>query len=338
LHFQGGSSHDAPPMNRLDAFGLLVPALLIGCEQQKTTADEPPTAASVSEAKTPAPAPSVKRPPLPRETAAIPAPPDVAAAPGDAEKTPTGLASKILTSGTGTEKPAPQDTVKVHYTGWSKDGNMFDSSVTRGSPTSFRLNQVIPGWTEGLQLMVQGEKRRLWIPSKLAYGDVPRRPGAPSGDLVFDVELLEIVKAPEPPKPPPNLKKPPATAKKTASGLAHEVLVAGTGPQPKETDWVVVHYTGWTSDGQMFDSSVTREQPATFRLNQVVKGWTEGVQLMKVGGKSRLYIPADLAYGDKPTRPGAPSGPLVFEIELIAIKPQPGARPPPPTAPAATSK
>ena len=69
---------------------------------------------------------------------------------------------------------------------------MFDSSVTRGEPTSFGLNQVIPGWTEGVQLMVVGEKTRFWIPGKLAYGDEPKRPGAPSGQLTFDVELLDI--------------------------------------------------------------------------------------------------------------------------------------------------
>ncbi len=77
----------------------------------------------------------------------------------------------------------------VHYTGWTTDGKMFDSSVVRGQPASFPLNQVIRGWTEGLRLMVEGEKRRLWIPEKLAYGG---RAGAPQGMLVFDVELISI--------------------------------------------------------------------------------------------------------------------------------------------------
>ncbi len=75
----------------------------------------------------------------------------------------------------------------------------------------------------------------------------------------------------------------------------------------------------------MFDSSVARGQPLSFQLNQVIKGWTEGVQLMKVGGKARFWIPGDLAYGDKPTRPGAPSGMLVFDIELLGINGQPAA-------------
>ena len=118
----------------------------------------------------------------------IPAPPDVAAPPSDAEKSPSGLASKVLTAGTGTTHPRASDSVTVHYTGWTTDGNMFDSSVSRGAPSTFPLNRVIGGWTEGLQLMVVGEKRRFWIPENLAYGG--RRP--PLGRLVFDVELLAI--------------------------------------------------------------------------------------------------------------------------------------------------
>ena len=118
-------------------------------------------------------------------------PSDVSAVPENAEQTDSGLASRVLKAGTGTENPAAADTVTVHYSGWTTDGKMFDSSVKRGKPTSFPLNRVIKGWTEGLQLMVEGEKRRFWIPAKLAYGEHPRG-GAPSGMLVFDVELLKI--------------------------------------------------------------------------------------------------------------------------------------------------
>ena len=118
----------------------------------------------------------------------MPAPLDVAAPPSDAEKSSSGLASKVLTAGTGTTYPRASDSVTVHYTGWTTDGSMFDSSVSRGEPSTFPLNRVIRGWTEGLQLMVVGEKRRFWIPEDLAYGGT--RP--PLGMLVFDVELLAI--------------------------------------------------------------------------------------------------------------------------------------------------
>ncbi|MEB2314036.1 MAG: FKBP-type peptidyl-prolyl cis-trans isomerase [Sorangiineae bacterium] len=251
--------------------------------------------------------------------ASIPAPPDVAAPPADAQKTASGLATKVLTKGTGTAHPGENDRVEVNYTGWTTDGKMFDSSVTRGQPASFGVGQVIRGWTEGLELMVEGEKRRFWIPAALAYGDRPRG-GAPSGALTFDVELLRIIPAPKPPEVPADVKAPPKDAKKTASGLAYKVITKGKGKRhPAATDRVTVNYSGWTTDGKMFDSSVTRGVPATFSLNQVIKGWTEGVQLMTEGEKVRFWIPGKLAYGDEP-RPGRPSGMLVFDIELITIQ------------------
>jgi FKBP-type peptidyl-prolyl cis-trans isomerase len=122
----------------------------------------------------------------------IEVPKDVAAPPKNASKTVSGLAYVVLGKGHGKRHPRPSDRVRVHYSGWMTNGKMFDSSVARGEPTSFRLDGVIKGWTEGLQLMVVGEKRRFWIPGELAYGNTPRRPGLPAGMLVFDVELLEI--------------------------------------------------------------------------------------------------------------------------------------------------
>lgn len=122
-------------------------------------------------------------------TESIAAPADVAAPPADAERTSSGLASRVLSAGSGTEHPTATSTVQVHYTGWTTDGEMFDSSVARGEPIAFPLDGVIAGWTEGLQLMVEGETRRLWIPEALAYQG---RPGRPAGMLVFDVQLIDI--------------------------------------------------------------------------------------------------------------------------------------------------
>jgi peptidylprolyl isomerase len=136
--------------------------------------------------------------------------------------------------------------------------------------------------------------------------------------LVFDDKLLDTTPAPKPPPVPSDVKAAPASAKKTASGLAYRVLAPGTGSaHPTAASNVTVHYSGWTTDGKMFDSSVMRGQPASFGLGNVIKGWTEGVQLMTKGEKARFWIPGPLAYGDKPTRPGAPAGTLVFDIELI---------------------
>jgi len=122
-------------------------------------------------------------------------PPDVKAPPKDATVEKDGLATKVLTKGTGTVHPTRANSVTVKYAGWTTDGKMFDSSYSRGEPATLGVSAVIPGWAEALQLMVEGEKRRVWIPENLAYGG---KPGAPAGMLVFDIELLKIADAAAP--------------------------------------------------------------------------------------------------------------------------------------------
>jgi peptidylprolyl isomerase len=253
------------------------------------------------------------------DSTAISAPDDVAAPPVDAEKTASGLASKILTPGKGTTHPTKTDLVTVHYTGWTTDGKMFDSSLSKGKPATFPLDKVIAGWTEGVQLMVAGEKRRFWIPQELAYKG---KEGRPVGMLVFDVELISFKPAApketsaDPTKAPDDVQRPPGEAKRTGSGLSYKILKPGAGARhPEATSSVTVHYSGWTTDGKLFDSSYARQEPATFRLNRVIPGWTEGVQLMVEGEKRRFWIPEPLAYAGT----GPVSGDLVFDIELIKI-------------------
>jgi peptidylprolyl isomerase len=111
------------------------------------------------------------------------------AIPSDAQKTPSGIAWTVLKPGTGTEHPTPTSRVLVHYTGWTMDGKEFDSSVRKNQPLDYPLNRLIPGWVEGVQLMVKGEKRKFWIPGKLAYDGMA---GRPQGTLVFEIELLDF--------------------------------------------------------------------------------------------------------------------------------------------------
>jgi peptidylprolyl isomerase len=241
----------------------------------------------------------------------IPAPDDVAAPAADAEVTASGLASKVLQPGTGSEHPGPDSWVRVHYTGWTADGEMFDSSVVRQQIILLPLDSVIDGWTEGLQLMVEGEQRRLWIPEDLAYDG---REDRPQGMLVFDVELIEIVREPETPE---HLESPPPDAEVHKKGLASKVLRAGEGDRhPKPRSVVSVRYTGWTTDGEIFDSTHRTGQPVSLGLHQVIRGWTEGVQLMVEGEKRRFWIPANLAYKGVE---GKPQGMLIFDVELVAI-------------------
>ena len=248
--------------------------------------------------------------------AGLPAPPDVAAPPADAQRTASGLASKVLSPGTGTDHPGQNDAVKVNYTGWTTDGKMFDSSVApmqpgrKPEPITLSLGHVIPGWTEGLQLMVVGEKRRFWIPQELAYAG---KPGAPAGMLVFDVELLDITPGP---KPPADVAAAPADAEKTADGLATKVMQPGTGKEhPGPNDGVHVNYSIWQPDGKLLDA--TKDKPAARPVSGFMDGWAEGIQLMVTGEKRTLWVPSALA---GPGRPGGPPpGAVTMEVELVDI-------------------
>ncbi|HZA38394.1 MAG TPA: FKBP-type peptidyl-prolyl cis-trans isomerase, partial [Candidatus Baltobacteraceae bacterium] len=131
----------------------------------------------------------------------------------------------------------------------------------------------------------------------------------------------------------------------TASGLQYKVIKEGTGAQPKATDTVSVNYRGTLIDGKEFDSSYKRGQPATFPLNGVIKGWSEAVQLMKPGSKYQLFVPPDLAYGERAVGPDIPANStLIFEVELLDVKPpatpaagtSPAAPPPAQAAPKAS--
>lgn len=296
-------------MNRsLLSFSLLS-LVFWGCEKNGTTQNQVPQQTHVQPEATPA-------------QKDIPAPPDVATPPKDAQKTNSGLSYKVLQKGTGTVHPALQDVVEVHITGWTTDGKMFGTTAIKKVPRQISVDAMMKGWTESIQLMAEGEKTRFWIPADLAYGDKPKNPGAPAGMLVFDVELVKIIPGKMPIPAPSDVAAPPKDSKKTSSGLSYRVLQQGKGQtHPTASSNVKVHYTGWTTNGKMFDSSVVRGEPAAFPLGSVIPGWTEGVQLMVEGEKTRFWIPAELAYGNVPQRPGAPVGMLVFDIELLQILP-----------------
>lgn len=291
---------------------VLVPSLpllvILACETAPPPAPTEPAKAPPAAPSAPEPAVVRSAPPRP----ALPPAPDPTP-PADAVKTKSGLAMVVLTKGTGTKKPKPTESVRLRVLGFMPGGQRFGGPT----PTLMSMSEVAPGWGEALSQMVEGEKRRLWMPPALAFGNAPGAPAGP-GNVVLELELVAI---PAPLPVPKDLKAPPKDATKTASGLVYKVLTKGTGAaHPTAASQVSVHYSGWSKDGKMFDSSVMRGEPTNFGLNQVIKGWTEGVQLMVVGEKARFWIPGTLAYGDKPMRPGAPSGDLVFDIELLAIR------------------
>ncbi len=229
-------------------------------------------------------------------------------------ETDSGIVWRELARGRGDVRPLLNDHVEVRYTGYKKSGARFDG--TGEATAEFNVAKVIPGWTEILQMMVVGDRWRIEVPAALAYGDEPEQRGAPAGDLVFELELVGIRPAP---KVPDELSAPPALATRTDSGLAYVTLEEGDGTRhPGGIDEVLVHYTGWTTDGRMFDSSVVRGKPARLQFNGAIEGFSEMLGLMVEGDKVRVWVPPELGYGSEP-KPGRPHGLLVFEIELIEL-------------------
>lgn len=245
---------------------------------------------------------------LPLLAAEKPVPPaDLDNPPADAERAENGLVTKQLAKGTGTVKPKPDSLLRVRFTVWRSDGSLVQH-VPAPQTVFIPVSKMIPGWGQAVQQMVVGERRRAWIPPSLNGGKIDL-------GMVFDTELVEII---DPPVTPADVAAPAADATVTPSGLAYKVLRAGTGSaHPKKHSTVEVHYSGWTTDGKLFDSSVLHGQSIEFGLDDVIKGWTEGLQLMVEGEKTRFWIPAKLAYANDKSRP---QGMLVFDIELVKIK------------------
>ncbi|MEM9939086.1 MAG: FKBP-type peptidyl-prolyl cis-trans isomerase [Pseudomonadota bacterium] len=250
------------------------------------------------------------------------------------QTTESGLQYKIIKEGAeGGKTPGPQDRVSVMYDGRLNDGTVFDSSYARGSTSSFGVNQVISGWTEGLQLMSEGDEFVFYIPSELGYGQNPRPGGIikPGDDLVFRVELRQVVEAPKPREvdaaawekyTPWNSDL--EEVQKTGTGLEYVVLAEGNeaGAPPLPDQMVVVYYEGRFADsGDIFDSAFKRGEAAIFPSGGVIPGWVEALSLMKPGDRWLVHIPSDLAYGPQGYGPIPPNAALDFEVELMDIIP-----------------
>ena len=246
-------------------------------------------------------------PPAAKRATPPPAPSDVAAPPAGAERSATGLFTRQLAPPTGTARPGEDDLVRIRYAIWSSNGTPKDF-IPAPQSAIVAIPKLLPGFREALLGMKAGEKRRVWIPESLgAAGKVPA-----GGMLVIDAELIEVIRIPP---VPADVAAPPADATITKSGLGYKVLRAGTGPRPKRSQRVVVNYTGWTTNGSMFDSSLGHGEPSEFALDAVIAGWREGLQLMHVGEMARFWIPSKLAYADQK----GPQGMLVFDVELVAV-------------------
>jgi peptidylprolyl isomerase len=241
---------------------------------------------------------------------------------GDWIETDSGLMYYDIVVGEGAEASDDGVMISIHYTGYLIDGTQFDSSYDRGQPAQLPRNGFLVGWDEGIKTMRAGGRRKLILPHELAFGESGRPPIIPpKAMLVFDIELLEVLNYSRVPEELPGEPLPEgAELITTESGLSYYELAVGDGEMPAGPETKVkVHYTGYLNDGSKFDSSVDRGQPATFALNAVIPGWTEGVGSMNVGGKRKIIIPFELGYGEQGSRSIPPRALLIFDVELIEI-------------------
>jgi FKBP-type peptidyl-prolyl cis-trans isomerase len=246
-------------------------------------------------------------------------PTDVAAPPADARKTASGLAMKVVARGTGKTRPKPNDCVRLRYAAWTRSGELAGTSTDEEGGELICLHGMTPGLAEAVAAMVVGERRRVWIPEALAFpvdpsdDDQPRR----KADLTYDLTLLTLLAAPPTPSP---LKQAPPKARKLPSGVALTIVKKGKGqvhPQPGQL--LTVHSSCWTTDGVLHESTRFEGKPLVYRIAELVPGLGEGVQQLVVGDVARFWIPAALAYGEKPRR-GQLKGSLVYEVELVGLE------------------
>lgn len=237
--------------------------------------------------------------------------------------TKSGLKYEILRPGQERTNPEPGEKVEVHYTGWLLDGTKFDSSHKHGKPFSFTIGSgVIKGWSEGVALMTVGSKYRFTIPWKLAYGErgaddvIP-----PKADLVFEIELLSVMRLPTFTAPDPKKQQ------ATKSGLKYEVLQAGEGEPPRPGQGVKVRFAVWSDRGQhVFSTEVNNHVIegicGSLRLAMPTgeKFLTEAVRLMKPGARYRFEVPAELCWGGRGVAPHVqPNATTIWELELMQI-------------------
>lgn len=253
----------------------------------------------------------------------------------DVKKTANGVEYVILKHGDAKgAHPKPTEMVEVTYDGrLAADGKRFDA--TEGADTaSFQLNQVIPGWTEGLQELVPGDQAMFFIPAKMGYG----AQGAggripPNADLMFLVSLKAITKPKE--SDAAAWKKatpwPKAGVEKTKSGLEYMIVSSGpkAGDTPKDTDGVLVYYSGRLADGMEFDSVYAQGHPEPMEVGALIPGWREALKLMHVGDHWIMKLPPDLAFGKEARGPIPANSTIYVECELEKVihidAPPPGA-------------
>jgi FKBP-type peptidyl-prolyl cis-trans isomerase len=220
-----------------------------------------------------------------------------------------------------------KDSTENPFKDWSKDSSKIKQSIgstpKTGQPYKYLLKEdsFIHGSAEAIAGMKVGGTRTIIIPSELAYGKKGVGPIPPNSRLKAVITLVDDKDA----IVADLWDVDPSKYKTTKDGLKYEIIKEGTGPQPDSGDVVTVSYSGYLAkDSTKFDSSVERDEPFTFKLgaHMVIKGWDEGIGLLKEGGKARFIIPPDLGYGTRPMRAIPPNSTLLFDVELVKVEKQ----------------
>lgn len=233
--------------------------------------------------------------------------------------TESGLQYRVIEESDGM-LPAEESVAVFDFIGTFYDGEEFNNTFDGGQPATVSVGNLPPGLEEGLQLAPIGSRYEFVLPPELAYGNnPPQGSGIPPGAvIIFEVEVLHssnydsIFLDQNAQKEDVNV---------TESGLQYRVIEEGSGTTPDSTSSVSVEYTGAFIYGDTFDTSRNSEDPATFSLDEVIDGFTEGIQLMQEGSRYEFFIPGDLAYGDQPPQQGPiyPNATLIFDVELISV-------------------
>ncbi len=236
-------------------------------------------------------------------------------------ETPSGVRYSVIEEGYG-ERLSDEMHVSIHYTGYFDDTGqqVFDSSYQRDEPVSFILGRkmVIPGWEEALPNFRVGDRARIWVPYEMAYGRQGRGAIPAETDLIFEIEVVSAMPVAEPERFDTRGRD----TLQTASGIRYIIIEEGEGELPKTGNILVVHYSGYLSDGSVFDSSLQRSEPFQFVLgtDQVIRGFDEAFALLKEGTKARLIVPPGLAYGEIGRGPVPPGETLIFDVEFMEIR------------------
>jgi len=233
----------------------------------------------------------------------------------DVTVTDSGLQYRVIKNAEGVV-PGDEAAIVINFIGTLVDGSEFNDSYEQSIPPNIVVQELLPGLREGVQLMNTGAIYEFVLPADLGYGNTPPQGIPPGATLIYELELIHDNSL-DPIFLEENAENEDVVV--TESGLQYRIIEEGSGAAPDSSSVVDVEYTGTFIFGITFDTSRETEGPAQFAVGDVIRGFSEGLQLMQEGGRYELFLPAELAYGDNPPRSIYPGATLIFDVELVSV-------------------